>query len=105
LSSDHPRPLEITPPTTRLNLAGKKEESHQNHEPPLGSGEGHLYMAGVDKKGGRQKQREGEQKSGGVGSVVSDQDCTEEEEKGKRGEQWAIRQDLTIPATISLTRR
>uniref|UniRef100_A0A2N9J1P1 Uncharacterized protein n=1 Tax=Fagus sylvatica TaxID=28930 RepID=A0A2N9J1P1_FAGSY len=60
-------------------------------------------MAGAEKKGGRQKQRE--QKGGGVGSVVSDQDRTEEEEKGKRGEQWATRQDLTIPATISLTRR
>uniref|UniRef100_A0A2N9G455 Uncharacterized protein n=1 Tax=Fagus sylvatica TaxID=28930 RepID=A0A2N9G455_FAGSY len=38
-------------------------------------------MAGAEKKGGRQKQRE--QKGGGVGSVVSDQDCTEEE-KGKK---------------------
>ncbi len=103
MSSDHPRPLEITPPTIRLNLAVEKEVSHQNHEPPLGSGEGHLYMAGAEKKGGRQKQRE--QKGGGVGSVVSNQDRTEEEEKGKRVEQWATRQDLTIPATISLTRR
>uniref|UniRef100_A0A2N9HYB3 FAD dependent oxidoreductase domain-containing protein n=1 Tax=Fagus sylvatica TaxID=28930 RepID=A0A2N9HYB3_FAGSY len=44
-------------------------------------------MAGAEKKGGRQKQRE--QKGGGVGSVVSNQDRTEEEEKGKREEQWA----------------
>uniref|UniRef100_A0A2N9F9H4 Uncharacterized protein n=1 Tax=Fagus sylvatica TaxID=28930 RepID=A0A2N9F9H4_FAGSY len=103
LSSEHPRPLEITPPTVRLNLTVKKEVPHQSHEPPQGSGKAHLNMTGTEEKERKRNQRE--QKGGGGGSTGSDQDRTKGKEKGERGGGWATRRDLTIPATISLTRR
>ena len=100
LSSEHPRPLKITPPTVRLNLAVKKEVHHWSHEPPLGSGEAYLNKTGTE-----EKERKQNQKGGGGGSAGSDQDRTKEKEKVERGRGWATRRDLTIPAMISLTRR
>ena len=70
LSSEHPQPLKIMPPTARLDLAVKKEIPRQSHEPPLGSDEVHLNMTGTEKKERNRNQKE--QKGGGGGSVGSD---------------------------------
>jgi hypothetical protein len=83
MSFEHPRPLEIMPPTVRLNLAVKKEVHRWSHEPPLGSCEAHLNMTGTEEKERKQNQRE--QKGGGDGSAGSDQDRTKGKEKGGRG--------------------
>ena len=99
LSSEHPRPLKITP-TVRLNLAVKKEVHRRSHESPLGSGEAYLNKTGME-----EKERKQNQKGGGGGSAGSDQDLTKGRKKGERGGGWATRRDLTIPITISLTQR
>ena len=70
LSSKHPQPLKIMPPTARLDLAIKKEIPRQSHEPPLGFDEVHLNMTGTEKKERNRNQKE--QKGGGGGSVGSD---------------------------------
>ena len=99
LSSEHPRPLKITP-TVRLNLDIKKEVHRRSHEPPLGSSEAHLNKTGTE-----EKERKQNQKGGGGGLAGSDQDRTKEKEKVERGGGWVTRRDLIIPAMISLTRR
>ena len=100
LSSKHPRPLEITPPTVRLNLTVKKEVHHRSHKPPLGSSEVHLNKTRTE-----EKERKQNLKGGDGGSTGSDQDRTKEKEKLERGGGWATRRDLTNPAMISLTQR
>ena len=76
LFSEHPRPLEITPSTVRLNLAVKKEVHRRSHESPLGSGEAYLNKTGME-----EKERKQNQKGGGGGSAGSDQDRTKEKER------------------------
>ena len=85
LSSEHPRPLKITP-TVRLNLDIKKEVHRRSHEPPLGSSEAHLNKTGTE-----EKERKQNQKGGGGGSAGSDQDRTKEKEKVERGGGWVTR--------------
>ena len=82
MSSEHPRPLEITPPIGRHNLAVKKKGHRQSHKPPMGSGETPQHMTGTEEKEGKHNQRE--QKGEGNGSTGSDQD-RKGKEKGERG--------------------